>query len=95
MTEHKIDVRYVANLARIQLNDDEVETFQGQLEQIVGYVEKIASLDVAGIEPTSHAHPLSNIFRTDEVKAGLDQETVLLNAPERVEGHFRVPKIVE
>lgn len=95
MTESKIDVRYVANLARIQLSDEEVAVFQEQLEHIVGYVEKIGSLDVSGIEPTSHAHPLANIFRADEVKPGLEQDAVLGNAPERVDEQFKVPKIVE
>ena len=95
MTEQKIDVKYVANLARMNLTEDEIATFQGQLEQIVGYVEKLTELDVDGIEPTSHAHPVMNVFRTDEVRESLDRDDVLANAPDQVESQFKVPKIVE
>lgn len=95
MREHKIDVRYVANLARIALSDDEVGTFQQQLEQIVAYVDKLGELDVKGIEPTSHAHPVMNVFREDKVRDGLDRDSVLANAPEEIQNQFKVPKIVE
>ena len=90
-----IDVAYVANLARLHLADEEVATFQRQLQDIVGYVRKIRELDTAGIEPTSHAHDVHNVFRRDEVKPGLDRETVLSNAPERAGDQFKVPKILE
>ncbi len=95
MSEKKIDVRYVANLARIKLSDEEVETFQGQLEQIVEYVEKIGELDVSGIEPTSHAHPVQNVFRKDAVTESLARADVMANAPEQTDEQFKVPKIVE
>ena len=91
----KIDVAYVAHLARLHLTDEEVDTFQRQLEDIVGYVRKIRELDVSGIEPTSHAHDIHNVFRHDEPGPGLDRETVLANAPERTGDQFRVPRIVE
>jgi len=90
-----IDVAYVAHLARLHLADEEIETFQRQLQDIVGYVRKIRELDTAGIEPTSHAHDVHNVFRCDEVKPGLDREIVLSNAPERTGDQFKVPKIVE
>lgn len=95
MSENKIDVRYVANLARINLSEEEVKTFQGQLEQIVEYVEKIGELDVSDIEPTSHAHPVQNVFREDVVKDSLAREDVMANAPEQTDEQFKVPKIVE
>ncbi len=95
MPEKKIDVRYVANLARIALDDEEVAVFQKQLEQIVGYVDKLGELDVAGIEPTSHAHPVTNVFREDVVRQGLEHESVMHNAPEETMDQFKVPKIVE
>lgn len=95
MAYSKIDVRYVANLARIELSDDEVATFQKQLEDVVGYVDQLGELDVSGIEPTSHAHPVMNVFRNDVVKAGLDRDSVLANAPEETQDQFKVPKIVE
>jgi aspartyl-tRNA(Asn)/glutamyl-tRNA(Gln) amidotransferase subunit C len=77
------------------LSDGERARFQGQLEQIVGFVRKIRELDLAGIEPTSHASAKVNVFRADEVKPGLDQATVLANAPAHAYSQFIVPKIVE
>ena len=91
----RIDVTYVARLARLQLTPEETELFQAQLDQIVGYMRKIRELDLAGIEPTSHAHPVHNVFRDDRVSPSLDRESVLANAPDTVAEQFRVPKIVE
>jgi len=93
--QEKIDVRYVAHLARLYLTDEEAETFQRQLEDTVGYVRKIGELDLAGIEPTSHAHLVQNVFRADEPREGLDRDTVLENAPAGEQGQFIVPRIVE
>ena len=94
-TSDKIDVRYVAHLARMHLADDEVARLQPQLEQIVGYVRQLDELDVAGIEPTAHAIPVQNVFRADEVRPGLGHDVVMANAPLAREGQFIVPKIIE
>jgi aspartyl-tRNA(Asn)/glutamyl-tRNA(Gln) amidotransferase subunit C len=91
----QIDVSYVAHLARLHLTDEERATFQAQLEQIVGYVRKIGELDLSGIEPTSHAHPLRNVFRRDAVRGSLNRDVVLGNAPESTRDQFKVPQIVE
>jgi aspartyl-tRNA(Asn)/glutamyl-tRNA(Gln) amidotransferase subunit C len=90
-----IDVDYVAHLARLHLTDEEIRTFQAQLSQIVDYVRKIDHLKLDGIEPTSHAHPVVNVLRRDEVRPGLDREAVLRNAPAVIQDQFMVPKIVE
>ena len=91
----QIDVAYVANLARLHLSDEEIRTYQAQLEDIVGYVRQIGELDLEGIEPMSHAHPVLNVFREDEVRPGLPHEGVMANAPAAKSGQFIVPKIVE
>ena len=91
----KIDVAYVAHLARVCLTGEEIKTFQGQLEHVVGYVKKINELDLSGVEPTSHAVAVQNVFREDVVKSGLDVEQVMANAPASVSNQFQVPKIVE
>lgn len=91
----KIDVAYVANLARLHLSDEEIQTFQGQLDQIVSYVRKISELDLSDIEPSSHAVLVQNVFREDVVKPSLDHEKVIKNAPAHMSGQFKVPKIVE
>lgn len=90
-----LDVRYVAHLARLHLTDEEVETFQPQMEQIVGYVQQIDELDVDGVEPTSHAVAVTNVLRKDISRPGLDHERVMANAPSEKNGLFAVPKIVE
>ena len=91
----KIDVAYVAHLARLQLTEPEIAKFQGQLEQIVSFVKKIGELDLSGIEPTSHAYSIVNVFREDESRPGLDRDPVLKNAPATANDQFLVPKIVE
>ncbi len=95
MAEGKIDVAYVANLARLELTDEEKATFQPQLETIVKYVEKIAAVDVAGVEPMMHGRQLVNAFREDIVRPSLDREIALANAPAKVGDEFLLPKIVE
>lgn len=91
----KIDVAYVAELARLELTDEEKAVFQPQLEGIVGYVEKISAVDVEGVEPMMHGRPLVNAFREDVVRPSLPVETALANAPKRVGDEFLLPKIVE
>jgi aspartyl-tRNA(Asn)/glutamyl-tRNA(Gln) amidotransferase subunit C len=91
----KIDVRYVAHLARLYLTDDEIARFQGQLDQVLAYVNELRSLNVEGVEPTAHAMPVNNVFRADEVKPGMDREKALANAPKERGGQFVVPKIIE
>ena len=91
----RIDVAYVAHLARLRLTDEEVARFEGQLAQVVEYFQTLAALNVRDIEPTSHAHPVQNVFRADAVGLSLDRDTVMRNAPECRDGQFMVPKIVE
>ena len=91
----KIDVGYVAELARLELTEEEKATFQPQLEGIVGYVEKISEVDVSGVEPMMHGRVLVNAFREDVVRPSLPTETALANAPSRVGDEFLLPKIVE
>ena len=90
----KEEVLYVARLARLDLEADAIDTFAGQIDEILGYIEKLNQVNTAGIQPTSHAISLTNAFREDEQRAHLDRERVLANAPEAEEGTFVVPKIV-
>jgi len=91
----KIDVRYVAHLARLHLTDEEAAQFQAQLEQVLGYVAELSQLDVGDVEPTAHAIPVQNVFRKDEPKESLDHDRVIENAPAARGGQFVVPKIIE
>jgi len=91
----KMDIEKVARLARLELSEDEKETFGNQMEQILTYMEQLNRIDTAGVEPTSHAIPVYNVFRNDEVKPSLPREEVLAIAPDEEDGHFKVPRIIE
>lgn len=91
----KMDIEKVAKLARLELTEREKNTLGGQLEQILDYMEQLNHLDTTGVEPTSHAIPLSNVFKEDEVKPSFPIEEVLGIAPDEEDGHFKVPKIIE
>jgi len=90
-----MDIEKVARLARLELSEEEKVTFGSQLEQILTYMEQLNRLDTSGVEATSHAIPVYNVFREDEVKPSLPQEEVLAIAPDEEERHFKVPRIIE
>lgn len=89
------EVRHVAELARLGLDDYEVETMAGQLGRILHYMEKLRELDTEAVEPTAHVLALRNVWREDEPGPTLSTDEALANAPEREDGCFKVPKIVD
>ncbi len=91
----KEEVEHVARLARLELTEQEKETFTGQLDAILSYVEKLNELDTSGIVPTAHAVPMENAFRADAAFPSVGSEKALANAPGRVESFFGVPKVIE
>ncbi|MFH1848237.1 MAG: Asp-tRNA(Asn)/Glu-tRNA(Gln) amidotransferase subunit GatC [Candidatus Omnitrophota bacterium] len=91
----KIDIEYTANLTRVALSAKEVSTFGGQLDTILGYINKLNEVDTEGVEPTSHVLSLKNVLREDEVRPSLSAEDALKNAPDQHKGSFKVPKIIE
>jgi aspartyl-tRNA(Asn)/glutamyl-tRNA(Gln) amidotransferase subunit C len=85
-------VLYVARLARLELTDDEVQRFSGELSNVLDHIEKISELgDLADIEPTSHVVAVENVLRADEPRPSLPRDVVLENAPDPAPGGFRVP----
>jgi len=88
-----IDVSYVANLARIQLTEQETGLFQGQLDQVLAYVEQLNEPDLSGVEPTAHAMARVNILREDAPHRSLENDIVIANAPAARDGQILVPKI--
>lgn len=89
------DVEHVANLARLALTEEEKEQFTGQLNAILKYADKLNELDTAGVEPTSHVLPLSNVMRDDVPAKSLPIAKVLRNAPEAEDDQFKVPAVLE
>lgn len=90
-----LNIDYVANLARLALTPAEKEKFSRQLGEVLHYVEKLAAVDVTGVEPTAHAFPLENVWQPDEPRAGLPVEAALRNAPSARDQMIAVPKVVE
>jgi aspartyl-tRNA(Asn)/glutamyl-tRNA(Gln) amidotransferase subunit C len=89
------EVEHVANLARLRFEEAELERFTHQLNAILSYIDKLNELETSGVEPTYHVLDLVNVFREDEVQASLPREMALANAPERANGFFKVPRIIE
>lgn len=91
----KDEVLYVADLARLNLDEASIDKFAGQIGTILDYVDKLNEVDTEGIRPTSHAISLTNAFREDEPKEHLERDQALANAPQKEDGAFVVPKIIE
>ncbi len=91
----RMDVRYVAGLARMALSDEEASQLQGQLDDILAFVGELKTLDVEGVEATDVAGEAQNAMREDEPQAGLPREAALANAPLSRHGQIVVPKVVE
>lgn len=88
------EVAHVARLARLELTTEELDRYASQLSQVLEHVETIRRLDIADVPPTSHALPVVDVLRADEVRPCLTQAAVLAGAPQAEEGRFRVPRIL-
>ncbi len=88
------EVAHLATLARIELSDDELDHLAPQLSVILESIASIAEVGAADIPPTSHAVPLTNVFRADEPRPSLTAEQALSGAPESEQQRFSVPRIL-
>lgn len=88
------EVTHVAKLARLQLTDDELDTYTDQLAKVLGHAADVEALDVADVPPTSHPYPLRNVLRPDVVGPTLDRDEVLAAAPSVEDNRFKVPAIL-
>ncbi|NJP38382.1 Asp-tRNA(Asn)/Glu-tRNA(Gln) amidotransferase subunit GatC [Alkalicoccus luteus] len=93
ITEEQI--RHVAELARLELKDEEIRHFGEQLDKIIDAAQQLNELDTENIAPTSHVLDVRNVLRDDEVKPSLPREEALKNAPDQQDGQIRVPSILE
>lgn len=89
------EVERIAELARLELEDDDIEALRDELGEVLEYVAKIEELDTEDVEPTTHAALQQMAGRDDEVEEGLSREEVLDNAPDEEDGQFRVPRAVD
>ena len=87
-------VKHVANLARLEITEDEAERFTKQLDAIITFAEQLKELDTTNVEPTYHVLDMKNVFREDIKEKGLPREAVLKNAPDHQDGQIKVPAII-
>jgi len=87
------EVRHVALLSRLSLDESEEAHFTEQLDRILEYMDKLGELDTREVPPTTHSVPMQNVFKDDEVRPSLDREQVLRNAPRSDGVSFIVPKV--
>ena len=95
MSIEKDTIKYVADLARLNLTGAEEELYAKQLNDILGYMDKLNSLDTKNIDPMSHAAGLGNVLREDKIRKSVSNKEALENAPEEKDGSFKVPKVIE
>jgi len=89
------DVAKIANLARLELTDEQMVQYQEQLSAILDYAEMLNELDLTGIEPTSHAVAQQNVMREDVVRPSLPIEDVLYNAAQTAQNQFRIQAVLD
>jgi aspartyl-tRNA(Asn)/glutamyl-tRNA(Gln) amidotransferase subunit C len=98
MPINQTDIEKVAQLAHLELDEEELKTFGPQITDIVNYVEQLNELDTTNVEPAIGGLTpegfQTDTFRPDEVTGSLGQKTALAEAPDAAHGHFRVPKVL-
>ncbi len=93
--ESDINIKYIAELSRLELSDEQSAKLQQEMERIVGYIDELKELNVDGVEPTAHAAPLSNVWREDEVAESYSRKQMLENAPGVInENLIKLPRVL-
>ena len=95
MSDSSSDVKYVANLARLDLNEEEIQDFTKQLNDIISFVKQLERVDTTNIEPTSHANAVVDVIREDKLRNGMGSDAALKNAPDQNNQQFKVTRVVE
>ncbi len=95
MSVSEKEVRYVANLARLQLSEEDVKSLAGDMNKILGYMDLLNELDTSDVAPLEHVIEMNTRLRKDEAKPTISHEDALKNAPDADSDYFRVPKVIE
>ncbi|NPA93380.1 MAG: Asp-tRNA(Asn)/Glu-tRNA(Gln) amidotransferase subunit GatC [Chloroflexi bacterium] len=93
MSLTRAEVEHIAQLARLELTDEEIEQYREQLSDVLEYVARLQGLDTSGIPPTASVLPPRTVLREDQPRPSLPREDVLANAAETQDGQFRVPPV--
>ncbi len=94
MSVKKEDVKYIASLAKLNFDENEIEKFTEQFNEILSYIEKLNELDTTNVEPLAHPFENNNVFRNDELQKSVTTVDALKNSPSKTEEFFRVPKVI-
>ena len=94
MKVSKEEILHIAKLADLILNDDEVETYLEHLQDILEFANTVNNAPVDGLDITLGANETKNVFRKDEIKVFEDRDALLQNAPEKEQGMFKIPKVI-
>ncbi|MEQ9307888.1 MAG: Asp-tRNA(Asn)/Glu-tRNA(Gln) amidotransferase subunit GatC [Balneolaceae bacterium] len=95
MSVSEKEVRYVANLARLQLSEEDVKNLAGDMNKILGYMDLLNELDTSNVKPLEHVIEMNSRLRTDVAKPTISHDDALKNAPDADSDYFRVPKVIE
>jgi len=87
-------VDHIAQLAKLALSEEERDRMTRELNRILAYIDEVMAVDVEGVEPLHHVLDMTNVFREDVPGPCLTREQALLNAPDRTEEYFRVPRVI-
>lgn len=91
----KKDVENVAVLSRLTVTEDKINKYVDEFNNFLEYADVLQQVDTAAVKPTAHVLPLKNVLREDVIKPSLARELALSNAPEKEDGYFKVPRIIE
>jgi aspartyl-tRNA(Asn)/glutamyl-tRNA(Gln) amidotransferase subunit C len=94
MAVSKEDAHYIADLARLEFSEQELEKITDDLNEILTYMEKLNELDTTSVEELSHPVECTNVFREDTLQPSIPTEAALKNAPDKTEEFFKVPKVI-
>ncbi|MCK9425615.1 MAG: Asp-tRNA(Asn)/Glu-tRNA(Gln) amidotransferase subunit GatC [Ignavibacteriaceae bacterium] len=94
MAVTKQEVEKIAELARLEFNENEIAHLTNEMNQILHHMDKLNELDTSNVEPLLHPIEVKNVFREDELKESINREDALKNAPEKDEEFFKVPKVI-
>jgi aspartyl-tRNA(Asn)/glutamyl-tRNA(Gln) amidotransferase subunit C len=89
------EIKKIALLSRLEIQDDQIESTGRQLSDILSYMDLISQVDITDVEPTAHAVSMRNVWREDVPQESLSNEKALQNAPEPEDGYFKVPKVIQ
>lgn len=95
MSVTKKDVEYIAKLARLKFDENELDGLTRDMNEILGYMEKLNEIDTTDVEPLSHPIEGENVFREDELQQSVTPEEALKNSPSKDDKFFKVPKVIE